>query len=479
MSAGDLVALMPGGARLRRSPKPRTSGSLFSRRRRGHLAILSALLLVTSFGYIILQPRTVRVMVDGRDLTVETRASKESVVLASAGVDLRRGDRVTVLQAPDGDDVLRVERARDVALRIDGDVYNLRTHAETIDQLLEEAGVVVSRRDALFLNGVAVYPTAPFRMFGTPLGDVTEIEIRRAIPFTVIRDGREIETTTSMATIAQALREAGIRLGPGDRVVPDADGALIAGARVEVQTARAVTVTLPDEHRTLYTFAATVGEVLADAGISTPEGAFIDPPAGTAVSPGMAVRVVQLSAASDVEREYIESSTVYRTDTSLAPGAVRVEPGHDGVRVRRYDVSYVDGVEAGRDLIDEYFESEPLDTVVYYPAQAGSDAAAPADGAISSVIRVYATWYNAESAGRPATDPAYGRTATGVQVTYGIVAVDPDVIPLGTRMFIPGYGYAVAADTGGGVKGYIIDLGYPDGVDVTWQSRWLEIYILA
>jgi 3D (Asp-Asp-Asp) domain-containing protein len=45
-------------------------------------------------------------------------------------------------------------------------------------------------------------------------------------------------------------------------------------------------------------------------------------------------------------------------------------------------------------------------------------------------------------------------------------------------MFIPGYGYGVAADTGGAVKGHIIDLGYPDGVAVGWQSRWLDIYIL-
>ncbi len=64
-------------------------------------------------------------------------------------------------------------------------------------------------------------------------------------------------------------------------------------------------------------------------------------------------------------------------------------------------------------------------------------------------------------------------------VTYGIVAVDPNVIPLGTRMFIPGYGYAVAADTGGAVKGYIIDLGFPDGVSADWQSKWVEIYILS
>ena len=95
------------------------------------------------------------------------------------------------------------------------------------------------------------------------------------------------------------------------------------------------------------------------------------------------------------------------------------------------------------------------------------------------MLRVYATWYSPASSGRAASDPAYGRTANGSIVTYGIVAVDPAVIPLGTKLFIPGYGYAVAADTGGAVAGYTIDLGYPDGVTVDWQSKWVDIYILS
>ena len=120
-------------------------------------------------------------------------------------------------------------------------------------------------------------------------------------------------------------------------------------------------------------------------------------------------------------------------------------------------------------------------TVVFFGIAISSapGADAPSEGEIVRVINVYATYYTPASAGRPPSDPNYGRTATGVLVTYGIVAVDPTVIPLGTRMFIPGYGYAVAADTGGAVKGYIIDLGYPDGVAVDWRSRWLDIYILS
>jgi 3D (Asp-Asp-Asp) domain-containing protein len=71
-----------------------------------------------------------------------------------------------------------------------------------------------------------------------------------------------------------------------------------------------------------------------------------------------------------------------------------------------------------------------------------------------------------------------GRTATGVPTTTGVVAVDPAVIPLGTRMTIPGYGEAVAADTGGAVHGNVIDLWFPSTAEaVRWGRRTVTITI--
>jgi uncharacterized protein YabE (DUF348 family) len=305
------------------------------------------------------------------------------------------------------------------------------------------------------------------------------LEIRRAIGVTLVDQDREIVTTTSRETVAQALREAEIVVGPNDEVTPPLDAPIDADARIEVRHALAVTLRLPDSERVVYTFARTVGDVLAEEGVALPEGAYLDPPFDAPLTEGIAVRVVQLSASREIESEFIPSRTVYRSDASLGPGQTRTEAGRDGMLVRRYDVQYANGVEAGRTLIEEYYEPEPVDTVVYYPVQTGLGQQAPAEGEVARVINVYATYYTPASSGRSANDPAYGRTATGVLVTYGVVAVDPNVIPLGTRMFIPGYGYAVAADTGGAVKGYIIDLGYPDGVAVDWRSRWLDIYILS
>ena len=70
-----------------------------------------------------------------------------------------------------------------------------------------------------------------------------------------------------------------------------------------------------------------------------------------------------------------------------------------------------------------------------------------------------------------------GRTATGMPVGPGVVAVDPSVIPLGTRMSVPGYGNGVAADVGGGIKGNTVDLWMPPSQCAAWGRRTVTITI--
>jgi 3D (Asp-Asp-Asp) domain-containing protein len=71
-----------------------------------------------------------------------------------------------------------------------------------------------------------------------------------------------------------------------------------------------------------------------------------------------------------------------------------------------------------------------------------------------------------------------GRTATGLPVGWGVAAVDPSVIPLGTHMTIPGYGEAVAADIGGSVAGTTIDLWFPSRARANaWGRRTVTIIL--
>lgn len=99
--------------------------------------------------------------------------------------------------------------------------------------------------------------------------------------------------------------------------------------------------------------------------------------------------------------------------------------------------------------------------------------------------RVIATGYTAgkESTGKTLNHPAYGVTYSGVKVKrdlYSTIAADLDVFPLGTILWIPGYGYGVVADKGGAIKGNRLDLYYETVEDVyaEWGKKELDVYII-
>ncbi|WP_307331718.1 3D domain-containing protein [Evansella vedderi] len=100
-------------------------------------------------------------------------------------------------------------------------------------------------------------------------------------------------------------------------------------------------------------------------------------------------------------------------------------------------------------------------------------------------VEVVATGYTAgiESTGKTEGHPQYGITYSGVKVKrdlYSTVAADPDVFPIGTILFIPGYGFGVVADTGSAIKGNKIDLYYEtvDDVYEQWGKKSVEVYII-
>ncbi|WP_156647139.1 3D domain-containing protein [Lentibacillus sp. JNUCC-1] len=99
--------------------------------------------------------------------------------------------------------------------------------------------------------------------------------------------------------------------------------------------------------------------------------------------------------------------------------------------------------------------------------------------------RVIATGYTAgaESTGKTSDHPQYGITYSGLEVErniYSTIAADLDVYPLGTILFIPGYGYGVVADKGSAIQGNKIDLYYPTVKEVfaNWGKRELDVYVI-
>lgn len=132
---------------------------------------------------------------------------------------------------------------------------------------------------------------------------------------------------------------------------------------------------------------------------------------------------------------------------------------------RKHDVDKLIGVEDDTSQVAEVATVEEVPENVVETAQGYLP--------YSQVMSMEATAY------LPTDGSAEGLTAMGIPATYGIVAVDPDVIPLGSRVYIPGYGEALAADTGGAIYGYRIDLCMED----YWQAmdfgrREITVFVL-
>ena len=100
--------------------------------------------------------------------------------------------------------------------------------------------------------------------------------------------------------------------------------------------------------------------------------------------------------------------------------------------------------------------------------------------ATSRGATAYKAIYEMEATAYLPTDgDGLGITATGIRATHGVVAVDPRVIPLGSKVYVPGYGFAIAADTGGAIKGRKIDLcmeSYGDAMQ--FGRRTVTVYLL-
>ena len=467
---------------------------------RFHAAVILALAFIALLTFFILPVHRVRVAVDGAEKTVLSRQQGASAVLEQAQVELLPGDAVQET-GDSGETVLAVKRAVPVELESDGETLTWSTLAQTIGGVLAEAGTTLGPFDSVLRSDLPASVMDPIdssprwvasRLLRLSLppgsladeGDGVRIAIRRAMPFTVIEDGEALELESSQPTVGLALRQRGISLGPGDLVFPSAASALTAGLEVHVERARRVDLSLPDLDTVIFTQADTVEEVLSEAGVDLAPTERVEPSEEAPVADDMEVSVLSMSEESYVESETVYHGTVFDVDYSLGVGEEREVEGWDGTLYREYQVSYENGVEVGRELVSEWYDPAPQDTVVYHGPTvdyraAAAPASVPEELDVSQPLYVCATWYNAASAGKSPGSPGYGVTATGVPLTKGIVAVDPGVIPLGTHMFIPGYGFGVAADTGGSIVGNIIDLGYPGNVVGDWgNTRCLDIYIL-
>ncbi|PKM81469.1 MAG: hypothetical protein CVU89_09470 [Firmicutes bacterium HGW-Firmicutes-14] len=244
-----------------------------------------------------------------------------------------------------------------------------------------------------------------------------------------------------------------------------------------------VTVRMGDKTISYFTFAPKVSDVLREVGIKGNIGP-VDPALlaegesaeyftvsqelAARVSEGMNIRVYQNRIARTVEHRVVPMPVRREWDIFLEPGQERViSSGSDGIRKDNYLVQSRDGQIVSKTLTGTKVIKSPQARVI-------------ACGSYETVSRQAAV-----HGGRPVkfVSTAYTftghHTAVGAKTRRGIIAVDPRVIPMGTRLYIEGYGYGVAADTGGAIKGRKIDVFFESRREaLKWGRRTVNVYIL-
>jgi 3D (Asp-Asp-Asp) domain-containing protein len=278
-----------------------------------------------------------------------------------------------------------------------------------------------------------------------------------------------------------ALLAEGVVLFLGDEISPALDASVLPGIEVLIRRSRPVKIASDGKQIRTRTQATTVGEVLAQEGVTLVGLDYTLPPEDAPLPESEPIRVVRARRAFAVEEESIPYETVWLPDPELDLDHQRLEQeGQEGVHRWRYDMLYENGQEVVRNLQDEWIAHEPTNKAIAYGTKITVRELETPDGTFEywRRIKMLATSYTAATCGKTPDHPLYGITRLGWQMRHGIVAVDPSVVSLRSQVYVPGYGEGVAGDTGGAIRGRHIDLGYDEDNLVYWY-KWVDVYVLT
>ena len=323
------------------------------------------------------------------------------------------------------------------------------------------------------------------------------VEIKRSCSVNVLADGKSKKLSLTGATVADAIQAAGVKLGSEDSVNFELDEPLFDKMNIRVVRTMKIEITVDGETKQYSVSAQSVQEALQKCGVELSEEDRLNCKPKDKIKDGMQIVVQRVTTEEAVEKEEIPYETAYEDADSLYEGETSVKSaGEKGEKEVKYKLVYVDGKLDGKEVLEEKVIKEPVKEVVLRGTLVQETPAPDYSGGSSSGGVGTFVDYNGNVvsySGLLTGDcTAYsvpgGTTSLGWDAVYGVIAVDPNIIPYGTRLYVTSpdgsvvYGYGVAGDTGGAcMAGDIIaDLCYNTIEECSIIGRRvMNVYILS
>ena len=404
-------------------------------------------IVTAAVAYVMLQPEPIKVIDDGVVIEHETRADSVLEVLEELNITLDETDYVTPALSEDvpEDRLIRIERSHEVSLQIGyGQTEVIQTRERTVEDVLLRYGVTV-------------------------------------------RDG--------------------------DTVYPSVRTAVTNGMTIRYQPVVVVNLIVGQDASTIYTMATDVAQLLREANVDVTERDTVLPDASTPIRDGLTITVNTNRDVVQYESQLIPYDMVEEEDDTLEEGVKQtVQVGVPGLERTRYALTVENGtitnrtktdVETLRKAMPQIIKvgtkkvTEPVtepttaDESSPFIPEAEVEIAEPPktddvlDFSSAKQLLVEATAYtnNPEDTvtydGRVLTRSGYDVTDTILFEGMRIIAVDPAIIPLGTRVYVEGIGMAIALDTGSAIKGQKIDIMMDEKEEaVTFGRKPLTIWVI-
>jgi len=309
---------------------------------------------------------------------------------------------------------------------------------------------------------------------------------------TVIVDGNPIELVTYQKTFDLALNKADISISLKDKIDKALDSKILNNDILTIKRAVDLKVLVDNKELNISSAENDIALMLKTQNITLAPTDTVVPSLKTNLTKGMDVIITRVKTKTIKEKEPIDFKTVIKNDKDVLKSKKSVsQNGVKGEKSISIDVTYENDKEVARKVVKETIVKEPKNKIIVQgtmspitvsrgtyskpTAEAVNIASAPTSG---KTLTVKATAYWAFN-GVNNTYTASGRKAVRNPGGYSTIAVDPSVIPLGTKVHVAGYGNAIAADKGSSVKGNYIDVYFDTRQEaISWGVKHLKVTIL-